>query len=263
MHDLVLLIPVFLFGIIFGSFLNVLIYRLPLELSIVSPPSHCPKCDQPIRFYDNIPILSYLILGGICRHCRATISIRYPLVELSAGILAVIAIYHFGLTIRGFEAAFLSLLFVPIFMIDLDHRIIPNSLDLPWIVVGFAISFIPGAFIGWKESLIGIVVGGGLFALVMWLGGIVFKKEAMGLGDVKLAAMLGAFLGWQNILLILVLSSFLGSVIGVLLIVLSRKKDSSTVVPFGPFLVAAALIAIYFGHAIITIYWNFARGRSA
>ncbi len=260
MHDPFVLGFVFLFGIAFGSFANVLIYRLPLELSLVRPPSHCPKCDKEIKFYDNVPLLSYIWLGGKCRNCRTPISLRYPIVEAIAGILVVLAIFHFGFTPKGFIAAFLSLIFVPIFFIDLDHRIIPDQLDLPWIAVGFAVSFIPGAFVNWFGSLLGIVVGGGIFALVMWLGGVVFKKEAMGFGDVKLAAMMGAFLGWVNILLILVMASFLGSVVGLALIAMTRKKGGSTYVPFGPFLVVAALIAIYWGDAIIAAYLGYIRG---
>ncbi len=259
MHDPVILIFVFLFGISFGSFFNVLIYRLPLDKSIWHPPSHCPKCNKPIKFYDNIPLLSFLILGGKCRSCGTTISLRYPAVELLTGLLAVIAIYYFGFTARGLEAALLSLLFVPIFFIDLEHWIIPDSLDLPWIIVGLALGFVPGAFVGWKAALLGAVAGGGLFFAIMWLGKILFRKEAMGFGDVKLAAMLGAFLGGWNLLLIMILASFLGSVVGIALIVFSRGKERTTYVPFGPFLVGASLITIYFGNSIISAYLNFIR----
>jgi leader peptidase (prepilin peptidase)/N-methyltransferase len=260
MHDPVLLALVFLFGISFGSFFNVLIYRLPSGKSLLRPPSHCPKCDNLIRFYDNVPLLSFLILRGKCRHCGAKISWRYPTVEALTGILAVIAIYYFGFTIRGFEAALLSLLFVPIFFIDLDHWIIPDSLDLPWIPVGLAVAFLSGSFVNWSGALIGALVGGGVFALIMILGKMAFKKEAMGFGDVKLAAMLGAFMGWKNLLLILILASFLGSLVGVALIISSgKKKERATSVPFGPFLVAASLIAIYFGDSIINAYISFIR----
>jgi len=254
MHDPFLLSVAFIFAICFGSFLNVLIYRLPNEMSLIKPDSHCPKCNTPIKFYDNIPILSYLILGAKCRHCRAPISIRYPLVEALAGALVVLAFFHFGFNIRGFETALLSLLFIPIFFIDLERRIIPDQLDLPWIVIGLAISFVPGALVGWRESLIGIAVGGGVFFLVMWLGEKAFKKEAMGFGDVKFAAMLGAFIGWKGLLLVLVLASFIGSIVGIALIILSGRRGKSTYVPFGPFLVIAALTTIYFGAEIINAY---------
>ena len=254
MHDPFLLGVAFIFGICFGSFLNVLIYRLPLDKSLIKPSSHCPNCNTPIKFYDNIPILSYFILGAKCRHCKTPISIRYPLVEALAGALVVLAFFHFGFTISGFETALLSLLFIPIFFIDIEHYIIPDQLDLPWILAGLAFSIFHGALVGWLDSLIGIAVGGGVFFIVMWLGEKVFKKEAMGFGDVKFAAMLGAFIGWKGMLLTLVLASFIGSVIGVTLILISRKREKSTYVPFGPFLVIAALTTIYFGAEIISGY---------
>jgi leader peptidase (prepilin peptidase) / N-methyltransferase len=258
MHDPVLLSLVFLFGISFGSFFNVLIYRLPNEMSLSKPSSHCPKCKHKIRFYENVPILSFIFLRGRCSNCKTRISWRYPLVEALGGILSVISIYHFGFSIRGFETALLSLIFIPIFFIDLEHRIIPNSLDLPWIPIGLICSIFAGAIVDWLGSAIGIIVGGGLFFLVMKLGEVAFKKEAMGFGDVKLAAMLGAFMGWKNILLILVIGSFLGSVVGVTIILLSKKSGKSTYIPFGPFLVLASLIALYYGDAIIKAYRAFA-----
>lgn len=259
MHDPLYLTFVLLFGLAFGSFFNVVIYRLPNGMSLLRPPSHCPKCDNLIKSYDNIPILSFLILRGKCRHCKASISWRYPAVEALTGVLAVVAIYHFGFTIKGIEAALLSLLFVPIFFIDMEHWIIPDSLDLPWILVGLALAFVSGGFVGWKGALIGAIVGGGLFFLIMQLGKVAFKKEAMGFGDVKFAAMLGAFLGGWKLLLIILLASFLGSVVGVTLIISSNKKGKPTYVPFGPFLVIAALIAIYFGDSIIGAYLNLIR----
>ena len=261
MHDPVILFIIFIFGICFGSFFNVLIYRLPLEKSLIKPGSHCPLCNTTIKFYDNIPILSFFLLGGKCRACKANIALRYPLVEALTGLLLVLAFFHFGFTIRGFETALLTLLFIPIFFIDLEHRIIPNQLDLPWIAIGLAMSLIPGAFVGWLGSIIGIAVGGGLFFAVLWLGEILFKKEAMGFGDVKFAAMIGAFLGAKNLLLILVLSSFLGSVVGISLIIFSKKRKASTAVPFGPFLVVAAVITIYYGAEIIRAYLEFVNLR--
>jgi leader peptidase (prepilin peptidase)/N-methyltransferase len=261
MHDPFLLALIFLFAIAFGSFINVLIYRLPRKISLVSPGSHCPKCNNPIKYYDNIPILSFILLRGKCRNCGARISFRYPLVELLSGVLVVLSFYHFGLTITGVEAAFLSLIFIPVFFIDLDFRIIPDFFTLPGIVIGLAMSFLPGAFIGWKESVIGLIVGGGVFFLVGLVGEFAFKKEAMGFGDVKFAAMLGAFLGWKILLLVLITGSFLGSVVGVAIIILSKSKNKSSYVPFGPFLVAAAFISIYFGNDIINAYLNFVLHR--
>jgi len=151
MHDPLILAVVFLFGIIFGSFLNVLIYRLPRDISIVKPGSHCPKCKEPVKPYDNIPILSYLILRGKCRHCGTKISPRYMLVELLAGLLAVASVYYFGLNVKGIVAAYLSFVFVAVFFIDLEFTIIPDFFTLPGVIIGLAVSFLPGAFVGWKE----------------------------------------------------------------------------------------------------------------
>ncbi len=257
MRDPILLALVFLLGITLGSFLNVLIYRLPRRLSLIRPSSRCPRCDSKIKFYDNIPIFSYLILGGICRSCGSKISIRYPAVEASAGLLSVLALYHFGITPKGFEALFLSLIFIAIFFIDMEFTIIPDVFTLPGIIIGFGISFLPGGFVNWNQSLIGLLVGGGSFFLVGMLGEFLFKKEALGFGDVKFAAMLGAFLGWEFLILVLILASFLGSVVGIAIIYFARKKGKPHYIPFGPFLVAGAMIAIYFGNIIIRAYLDF------
>ncbi len=254
MKDPVILVLVFLFGISFGSFLNVLIYRLPLKISLIKPPSKCPECDTPIRFYDNIPVISYVILGGKCRHCKKNISLRYPVIEILSGLLTVYAIYSFGFTLKGIEVVFLSLVFLAIFFIDLDHTIIPDVFTIPGVIIGIAVSLLPGAMVGWKQSLIGMAVGGGAFMLVGILGQIIFKKEALGFGDVKYAAMVGAFLGWKNLILMLIIASFLGSIIGISLIYLSGKKGKSTYIPFGPFLTVGAWIAIYFGEDLIKAY---------
>jgi leader peptidase (prepilin peptidase)/N-methyltransferase len=178
-------------------------------------------------------------------------------VEALAGILSVVALFHFGITLRGFEAIFLSFVFIAIFFIDLDFTIIPDVFTLPGVIIGFGVSFLPGGFVNWSQSLIGLLVGGGVFLLVGMLGEFIFKKEALGFGDVKFAAMLGAFLGWQNLILILILASFLGSVIGIAIIYFTRKKGKSSYIPFGPFLVAGALIAMYFSNVIIRAYLDF------
>ncbi|UCE66434.1 MAG: prepilin peptidase [Candidatus Zixiibacteriota bacterium] len=258
MKDPVILILVLLFGISFGSFLNVLIYRLPAKESLVKPPSKCPNCGSKIRLYDNIPVISYMILGGRCRHCNKSISLRYPVIEILSGLLTVYAIYSFGFTLRGIEVVFLSLVFLAIFFIDLDHTIIPDIFTIPGIIIGIAVSLLPGSIVGWKQSLIGMAVGGGAFILVGMLGRIIFKKEALGFGDVKYAAMVGAFLGWKNLILMLIIASFLGSIIGISLIYLSGKKGKSTYIPFGPFLTVGAWISIYFGDYLIKAYLELA-----
>ncbi|MBJ6749605.1 prepilin peptidase [Geomonas anaerohicana] len=263
----------FLFGAVVGSFLNVCICRMPSGESVVSPPSHCPKCDYQIRWYDNIPILSYLLLGGKCRSCKTPISIQYPLVELLNGLLAL-ALYVKFFPQRLFEDGapiqylftglfYFSVLFifcsalVVVTFIDLEHQIIPDRITLPGIVLGFVISFfIPQ--LGWLNSLIGILAGGGSLLLIAWGYQVVAKKDGMGGGDVKLLAMMGAFLGWKSILFIVFVSSLLGSVIGVTLMMI-RKKDSTLAIPFGPFLAAAAVLYVFYGRQIIHWYLNMGR----
>ena len=257
MRDPILLAIVLILGIAVGSFLNVLIYRLPRKLSLIKPSSKCPQCGSKIKFYDNIPIFSFLLLRGKCRACGGRISTRYPVVEALAGLLSVAALYHFGATLKSLEALFLSLVFIAIFFIDLEFTIIPDIFTLPGVIIGFSLSFFPGGFVNWNQSLIGLLVGGASFFLVGMLGEFLFKKEALGFGDVKFAAMLGAFLGWQNLILVLVLASFLGSVVGIAMIYFSGKKGKSSYIPFGPFLVVGALIAVYFGNIIIKAYLDF------
>ncbi len=173
------------------------------------------------------------------------------------GLLFVLAIYVFGLSLKGYEAVFLSFVFMAVFFIDLDHQIIPNEFTIPGVVIGLILSFIPNGFIGWQHSFIGALVGAGIFWLVGFFGKLIFKKEAMGLGDVKFAAMLGAFFGWQKLILILVAASFLGSIIGIIILYTSSKKKEANYVPFGPFLVVAAMIAMYLGDTIINAYLSY------
>ena len=257
----------FVLGAVVGSFLNVCICRMPDGASVVSPPSHCPKCDYRIRWYDNIPMLSYLVLKGKCRGCQAPISLQYPMVELLNGLLTL------GLFLRLFPLRFLTEapaeiilrqggVFAVLFMfcsalvvvtfIDLEHQIIPDSITLPGIVIGFVASFfIPQ--LGWVNSLIGIVAGGGSLLLIAYGYELVAKKEGMGGGDVKLLAMMGAFLGWKAIIFIIFTASLIGSVIGVG-IMLAKKKDASLAIPFGPFLAGGAILYIFYGKKIIHWY---------
>jgi leader peptidase (prepilin peptidase) / N-methyltransferase len=256
----------FLFGAVVGSFLNVCICRMPKDESIVSPPSHCPNCNYQIRWYDNIPLLSYLFLKGRCRGCGTRISPQYPLVELLNGLLALALFLKFFRNVPEdlFRAPgfFFLILFVfcsalvVVTFIDLEHQIIPDAITLPGIVIGFAISFFTP--IGWLHSLIGIVAGGGSLLLVAYLYELIAKKDGMGGGDVKLLAMMGAFFGWKAILFIVFASSLLGSVIGIA-VMLAQKKDSTLAIPFGPFLASAAVLYIFYGHQMITWYLNFGR----
>ncbi|MBW2513658.1 MAG: prepilin peptidase [Deltaproteobacteria bacterium] len=243
----------FVFGSCIGSFLNVCIYRLPNSKSIVYPPSACPGCQAPIRFYDNIPILSFLLLRGKCRSCQASISIRYPMIELMAGLFAVCVYLKFGLTPEALITYLLIASLVVITFIDLDHRIIPDAISLPGIPIGFAASFFSPA-ITYMESLMGILVGGGSLLLVAWVYNLITHKEGMGGGDIKLLAMIGAFVGWQGVLLTIFLSSAIGTLCG-LLVMLRSGKNMKMVIPFGPFLAMGAMIHIFFGRELI--FWYF------
>ncbi len=245
----------FLFGAIVGSFLNVCIYRLPREESIVFPGSHCPYCKTPIRFYDNIPVISYILLRGKCRYCSHTISPQYPIIEWLTALSSVLLFIKYGISLNYLiYFAFVSALIV-ITVIDLYHQIIPDVISLPGIGVGLLSSLILSNISFW-ESLIGIISGGGILFLVavgyQWL----FKREGMGGGDVKLLAMIGAFLGWKSVFLTIILSSFIGSVVGIVLIAI-KGKNLKYAIPFGPFLSLGAVISLFYQNEIIYWYLRF------
>ena len=248
----------FLFGAAVGSFLNVCIWRLPRGESIVFPASHCPACNFKIPFYDNIPILSYLALGGRCRSCKGRISPQYPLVELVNGLLTLFLLLKFGPGLTFLVLFVFCSALVAITFIDLEHQIIPDVISLPGVVVGFACSFIL-PWLGWKSSLIGILLGGGSLLIVAYGYEFLTKKEGLGGGDVKLLAMMGAFLGWRSVPFIIFAASLVGSVIGVG-IMLAQKKDTKLAIPFGPFLSFGAVLYIFYGRQIIT--WYFSLGGS-
>ena len=240
-------------GTAVGSFLNVCIHRLPLGLSPAWPGSHCPACGAPVKPYHNIPIASYLWLRGRCHSCNAPISIKYPLVEITTGAVFLGAYLLFDSPVLIQRLVFACAMIV-LFVVDLEHRILPDVITLPGILVGFAFSlFMPP---GWIDSLIGIAVGGGSLWL---LGEIYFRirhEEGMGFGDVKMLAMIGAFLGWKLMLLTLVLSSFVGSIVGVGMIAFNRG-DMKYALPFGTFLAIGALVASTVGERIVTWYASF------
>lgn len=246
----------FIFGAVVGSFLNVCVYRLPKHESVVFPPSHCPKCDYKIRFYDNIPVVSYLLLGGKCRSCKTPISLQYPAVELINGLLTLFLFIKFGPTLTFLFLFLFCSALVVITFIDLEHQIIPDVISLPGIVIGFAASFIL-PWLGWKNSLIGILIGGGSLLIVAYGYQFLTKKEGMGGGDIKLLAMMGAFLGWRSVPFIIFIASLVGSIIGVTLMVV-QKKDSKLAIPFGPFLAISAILYIFFGKEIIWWYLSLA-----
>jgi leader peptidase (prepilin peptidase)/N-methyltransferase len=243
---------VFLFGAAVGSFLNVCIYRLPGSLSIIRPRSMCMRCKTQIAFYDNIPIISYLWLRGRCRHCGATISLRYPVVETTAGLFAVALFNRHGVAPEGFILyAFVAALLVVTF-IDLDHQIIPDVITYPGIMAGFLSSFVVD-YITYKESLMGILLGGGSLFLVASVYYLLTRKEGMGGGDIKLLAMVGAFLGWKAVIFTIFVGSAIGTVVGVA-VALRTHGGRKMAVPFGPFLSLGALLFLFCGQQIIGWY---------
>ena len=246
---------IFILGLIVGSFSNVCIYRIPRNESIVYPASHCPKCRSNISPKDNIPLLSFILLKGRCRNCKSKISIQYPIVELLTGLIYLIIYLIFGLSIQTLIYIILSSALIIIAFIDINEQIVPDVISLPGIVIGFIISFfIP--YISFTNSALGLVVGGGIILIIGLAGSVIFKKEAMGGGDVKLAAMIGAFLGWRYIIISLFLGFFLGAVAGIFLI-LSKIKSREDTVPFGPFIALGSLITLFWGEKIISWYLGF------
>jgi len=241
----------FAFGAMIGSFANVCILRIPAEESIVFPRSRCPKCKQPVQWYDNIPIVSWIVLRGRCRSCHAPISFRYVVVELLTALAAVALYARVGFGVEWLVLfPFLTALIIITF-IDLDHRIIPDVISLPGIVVGFLLSLRgePGPV----SSAIGILTGGGLLLAVAWGYHAWTGREGMGGGDIKLLGMIGAFLGWRSVPFTMLLSSLTGSVVGVALM-LWTGSDTKYAIPFGPFLALGAVLFIFCGDALIGWY---------
>jgi len=249
------IILIFILGLIVGSFSNVCIYRIPRNESIIYPISHCPKCRSNISPKDNIPLLSYILLKGRCRNCKSKISIQYPMVELITGLIYLIIYLTYGLSIQSLIYIILSSALTIIAFIDLNEQIVPDVISLPGIVIGFIISFLV-PYISFINSALGVVVGGGIILITGLAGSVIFKKEAMGGGDVKLAAMIGAFLGWRYIVISLFLGFFLGALAGIILII-TKIKSREDVVPFGPFIVLGSFITLLWGEKIITWYIGF------
>ena len=251
----------FIFGALAGSFLNVCILRIPSGDSIVSPPSHCPKCKAAIAFYDNVPLLSYLILRGQCRSCSVRISPRYFVVELLTALLALALYDRFGFGFSFFVSFVFVGALIVISFIDLDVRIVPDVISLPGIVVGLALS-VAGYFLISGESavvpspvssLLGILAGGGFLLATAWIYEKITGVEGMGGGDIKLLAMIGAFLGWQSIPLTLFFASLVGSIVGIGCM-LATGAGRRLALPFAPFLCSGALLFIFFGEELIQFY---------
>jgi leader peptidase (prepilin peptidase)/N-methyltransferase len=241
-------------GLAIGSFLNVCIYRIPLGQSLLSPPSRCPKCERPLGWLDNIPVVSWVVLGGKCRRCGAPISAQYPIVELVTALAFVAIVW---LTPPGPQLVarliFVCLLIV-LFGIDLEHQLLPNVITLPGIVIGLIFSLVASP--GWQSALIGAVLGGGVLYGIAAAYYMVRRDEGLGMGDVKMLAMIGAFLGWQAVLVTLVLSSFAGALVGVGLMALQRG-NMKLALPFGTFLALGAIAAMLVGDPLVAWYASF------
>ncbi len=245
----------FIFGAVVGSFLNVCIYRIPKKISIITPFSHCPSCGKPVKFYDNIPIISYILLRGRCRSCRVNIPIRYLLVESLNAVLYIIALERFGPSASLLVYfVFLSSLIV-ISFIDLEYQIIPDRITLPGIPIALILgsTVLPDPFwrfsqLGFKASIIGFLLGGGIFYLIALL-----SKGGMGGGDIKLMAMIGGLLGWKGVFATTFFGSLSGSLVGIFLMIF-KGKGRKTKIPFGPFLAFGAIISLFWGQEILMWY---------
>ncbi|MFY9175048.1 MAG: prepilin peptidase [Peptococcia bacterium] len=240
---------VFLFGLVIGSFLNVLIGRLPEGESIVNPPSHCEACDTTLKAQDLIPLISWFLLRGKCRYCGEKIHYRYPLTEFVNGIAWVLIIWQFGLTYQGLAGLFLFSLFLAIALIDLEHYIIPNGLVLALLVGGVIYHFL-GQDLTIIQRLIGLAVG---FAVPVVIA--LISRGGMGGGDIKLMATMGFWLGFGGILITLFIAALIGSIIGIALIISGRKKRKDPI-PFGPFLVIGFLLIFLYGEQLLYLYWS-------
>ena len=270
-----------IFGLVVGSFLNVVIYRLPImlerdwkqqcrillnletadadksdEFNIVRPRSRCPHCGHQISAFENIPVFSYLALGGKCSACKTTISMRYPIIEILAGLLALFCAWHYGFGLQALLAILLSWALLTLSVIDIDHQLLPDDIILPLMWVGILANMF-GTFTDIYSSLFGVMAG----YTVLWTVYILFKiatgKEGMGHGDFKLLAMLGGWLGWQMLPLIILLSSLVGALAGLGLIFF-KHHDRGKPIPFGPYLAVAGWIALLWGHSLTMAYYHWA-----
>lgn len=245
---------IFVLGLAVGSFLNVCIYRLPREESIVKPRSRCPKCKKLIHWYDNIPLLSYIILRGKCRYCNTKIAFQYFIVELLTGLIFLLFYNKFGFTIISLiYTVFVCGLIIATF-VDFNFRIIPDEINLGGIVLALVISFIypylhntPNHLLGLYRSFLGMVVGGGIIWITGIIGDFIFKKETMGGGDVKLLAMIGAFLGWKMAILTFFVSPVFGAVVGIII----KLRTKSSLIAYGPYLSLGSVIVLFWGNNIL------------
>jgi leader peptidase (prepilin peptidase)/N-methyltransferase len=242
------------FGALIGSFLNVCIYRLPKGRSIVRPGSACGSCGHLLAWFENIPVVSYLVLRGRCRACRSAISLRYPFVELLTAFMFAGAWWFYGPSVLLISRLMFGCALIVLFAIDLEHHLLPNAITVPGIIIGFAFSVITPT--GWMASLLGIIVGGGVLWAIAEGYYLLRHEEGLGMGDVKMLAMIGAFVGWKLTLVTLMMASFAGSVVGLLLIV-SRRGGLKYALPFGTFLALGAALAAIIGPGVLDWYLGF------
>jgi leader peptidase (prepilin peptidase)/N-methyltransferase len=279
---------IFVLSLLVGSFLNVVIYRLPVMMelawkaeikeysasldsskvnsetdsttnndevfNLVKPDSTCPKCQHKIRAWENIPVISWLFLAGKCSQCKNPISVRYPLVELATGLLSALVAWHFGFGLAGFAAVLATWLLVAMTFIDLDTMLLPDQLTLPLLWIGLLIS-IDGPFVSTQDAIIGAAVGYLCLWSLYWAFKLLTGKEGMGYGDFKLLAAIGAWVGWQHLPVVVLLSSFVGAIVGITLLSI-QGKDKSQPIPFGPYLATAGWLTLLYGDWFVELYWQ-------
>ena len=250
---------VFLFGAaalgaIIGSFLNVCVHRLPRQQSVAWPPSACPNCGHMLAWYENIPVLSYLVLRARCRKCRAPISARYPIIEALSALMFLVGMWYYGPSLLLAQRLLFGCVLIVLFAIDLEHHLLPNVITLPAIAIGFIFSFFTEP--GWVASLIGIGLGGGLLFAVAEAYYRIRNEEGLGMGDVKMLAMIGAFLGWKLTIVALMMASFTGTLVGIGVLA-SGRGGMKFALPFGTFLALGAAIAATVGPDLIEWYRGF------
>ena len=243
-----------LLGLFLGSFMNVCIYRLPRGRSPVRPRSGCPGCGHMLAWFENVPVLSYLVLRGKCRSCGTSISPMYPIIESITGAMFLGAYLWYGPSALLVVRLVFGCAMIVLFVIDLQHRILPNVITLPGIVAGFLLSEVAGP--GWLSSLTGIAVGAGSLFAIAEVYYRVRHEEGLGMGDVKMLGMIGAFLGWKLVLVTLVLSSVAGSIVGVVVLI-AKRESLKYALPFGTFLAVAAMVAAVAGDSLVSWYLQF------
>lgn len=249
------IIFIILIGLAWGSFLNVVIYRIPAEMSLLAPPSTCPACKKRIKFYDNIPVVSYLVLRGKCRHCSHKISFSYFLVEILTPAAFLLLHARFGLGLHFFAVCLFTSALIVLGFIDFKHQILPDKITFPMMALGLIYSFLRKDMTS-LQALLGAAVGAGFLLVVYGAYYLIRKKEGLGLGDVTMMIVVGLFLGWLKTLLTLVLASFAGALIGVSFMFI-KKKNLQYALPYGTFLAPAAFIALVWGEQIIAAYLGF------